>query len=68
MVKSSNQTEKASIEKLWFRWGSNPGPLACEASVITTTLRNPTYEKPTGYKIPLKCLIKMSCNNKAKAQ
>ena len=24
----------------WFRWGSNPGPLACEASVITTTLRN----------------------------
>ena len=25
----------------WFRWVSNPGPLACEASVITTTLRNP---------------------------
>ena len=23
-----------------FRRGSNPGPLACEASVITTTLRN----------------------------
>ena len=23
-----------------FNWGSNPGPLACEASVITTTLLN----------------------------
>ena len=22
-----------------FRWGSNPGPSACEADVITTTLR-----------------------------
>ena len=25
---------------IWFRWGSNPGPFACEANVITTTLRN----------------------------
>ena len=25
----------------WFRWVSNPGPFACEANVITTTLRNP---------------------------
>ena len=25
---------------IWFRWGSNPGPSACEADVITTTLRN----------------------------
>ncbi len=29
----------------WFRWGSNPGPLACEASVIATTLRNQLLQK-----------------------
>ena len=36
--------QKISLKKHqnieWFGWGSNPGPLACEASVITTTLPN----------------------------
>lgn len=27
-------------KKYWFSWGSNPGPFACEANVITTTLLN----------------------------
>ena len=31
----------------WFGWGSNPGPLACEASVITTTLPNRLSKKRT---------------------
>ena len=25
---------------MWFNWGSNPGPSACEADVIATTLLN----------------------------
>lgn len=27
-------------QKEWFYWGSNPGPSACKADVITTTLWN----------------------------
>ena len=29
-----------SQPQLWFHWGSNPGPSACKADVITTTLWN----------------------------
>ena len=32
----------------WFSPGSNRGPLACEASVITTTLLNPLVESLPG--------------------
>lgn len=30
-------------KKYWFSWGSNPGPFACEANVITTTLLNQSH-------------------------
>jgi hypothetical protein len=33
-------------KKARFRRGSNPRPLACEASVITTTLRNRSMSRP----------------------
>ena len=32
--------EKKKAFPAWFHWGSNPGPSACKADVITTTLRN----------------------------
>ena len=35
-------TIKLKTEKSRFRRVSNPGPFACEANVITTTLRNHT--------------------------
>ena len=35
-IEKDNQ--KKSRKKYWFGW--NPGPLACEASVIATTLPN----------------------------
>ena len=31
---------KNHFTKTWFRPGSNRGPFACKANVITTTLRN----------------------------
>ena len=34
------EVEKLSLQNIWFRWGSSPRPLACEASEITTTLRH----------------------------
>ena len=39
------------IEKTCFRWVSNPGPLACEASVITTTLRKPALLAGPAWKL-----------------
>ena len=37
-----NSDSSQAVKKSWFHWVSNPGPLACEASVITTTLWNHT--------------------------
>ena len=34
-----------TFPKSRFRWVSNPGPFACEANVITTTLRNQRKER-----------------------
>ncbi|MEQ2184986.1 hypothetical protein GOODEAATRI_013554, partial [Goodea atripinnis] len=33
-------------EKIWFHWGSNPGPSACKADVITATLWNHIDTEP----------------------
>ena len=35
-VQNNKRNTSKSTRTLWFRWYSNPGPLACEASVITT--------------------------------
>lgn len=32
--------EKKKAFPAWFHWGSNPGPSACKADVITATLWN----------------------------
>ena len=34
------EKKKKKAFPAWFHWGSNPGPSACKADVITTTLRN----------------------------
>ena len=39
----ANTLQLSCSYKSCFRWVSNPGPLACEASVITTTLRKLTW-------------------------
>lgn len=37
---SASQGKKKVSCWRWFHWGSNPGPSACKADVITTTLWN----------------------------
>lgn len=51
------QGQKSKRCRRWFHWGSNPGPSACKADVITTTLWN--------RKLTSTC---MSPNTKASAQ
>ena len=50
-----------SEKKHCSHWGSNPGPLACEASVITTTLWKPADEN--SFQVYTNSYLKLlSCN------